>query len=201
MTKMNNISKKVNIIQKNGGRVKIGIGTYFNSGTVRADWANITIGNYCRISYDVLFLTNYGSHLLMTDDKKIRNRDIVVGDNVWIGWGSKIRGGVTIGDFALTGMGSVIIKDIEPFHMAGGNPAKDLGLRPDTEKIISLIKKKCGKAEGTPFEIITKFKKQGYIFAEVGGNRPEAGSTFFVIPPGKKIRSGFGSPGKQYIVK
>ena len=198
--KMNNISKKVNITEKGTGRVKIGFGTYFNSGTVRADNADIIIGKYCRISYDVLFVTNYGSHLLMTDDNKIRSQPIIVGDNVWIGWGSKLRGGVTVGDFAIIGMGSVVVKDIEPFHMAAGNPAEDIGLRPDTKKIMSLIKKRCGKADGTPFEILTKFKRQGYIFAEVGNN-PMKGSTMFIVPPGIKIKSGFGGPGKEFIVR
>jgi len=153
-----NITKGVEIIEHGGGTVKIGIGTYFNGGSIRAQHADVIIGKYCRISWDVIFLTNYGSHFLMTDDKKIRCGSIVVGDNVWLGWGAKVRGGVTIGDFAVVGMSTVVVKDIKPFHTVVGNPARDLGLRPDTEKIISLIKKRCGEVEGTPIEILTKFK-------------------------------------------
>jgi acetyltransferase-like isoleucine patch superfamily enzyme len=196
INKESNISKNVKIIEKGVGRVKIDIGTYFNGGTVRADNANITIGKYCRISYDVLFLTNYGSHLLMSNDNKIRSQPIIVGDNVWIGWGSKLRGGVTVGDFAIIGMGSVVVKDVDSFHMVAGNPAVDIGLRPDTEKIISLIKKRCGEADGTPFEILTKFKNQGYVFAE-GGKNPIEGATMFIAPPGKKISLAYE---KEFIV-
>jgi hypothetical protein len=84
--------------------------------------------------------------------------------------------------------------------MVAGNPSEDIGLRPDTNRIIKLIKKGCGKADGTPFEVLKKFKDQGYVFAEVGKN-PIEGATFFIIPPGEMIRGGSGSPGNRFIVR
>ncbi len=185
ISKEANINKAVEIIEQGVGSVRIGAGTYFNGGGIRAQHADVIIGKYCRISYDVVFLTNYGSHFLMPDDDRIRCGSIIVGDNVWLGWGAKVRGRVTVGDFAVVGMGAVVVKDVEPFHIVVGNPARDIGLRPDTEKIISLIKKRCGESNGTPFEILTKFKNQGYTFAEASKN-PTVGATMFIAPPGKK---------------
>jgi acetyltransferase-like isoleucine patch superfamily enzyme len=179
-------SNKATITEKQGGRVKVGEGTYINKATLYASSDDIIIGKFCRISYEVLMITNYGSHLLLGEDLKRRCGKIIVGDNVFIGWRSMIRGGVTIGDFAIIGMGAVVTKDVEPFHMVVGNPAKDIGLRPDTENIIKLIKKRCGNTDGTPYEVLTKFKKQGYTFAEASLN-PDSGALFYIAKKGEEL--------------
>lgn len=51
-------------------------------------------------------------------------KDIVIGDDVWIGFGAQILPGVKIGDGAIIGAGAVVTKDVEPYTIVGGVPAK-----------------------------------------------------------------------------
>jgi acetyltransferase-like isoleucine patch superfamily enzyme len=50
--------------------------------------------------------------------------DVVIGNDVWIGWGATILSGVTIGDGAVIGASSLVTKDVAPYTIVGGNPAK-----------------------------------------------------------------------------
>jgi acetyltransferase-like isoleucine patch superfamily enzyme len=58
------------------------------------------------------------------DTKEKIDKDITIKDNVWIGDRVLILGGVTIGEGVIIQAGAVIVKDIEDFGIAGGNPAK-----------------------------------------------------------------------------
>ena len=55
--------------------------------------------------------------------------DIVVGDDVWIGFGAAILSGVHIGQGAVIGAGAVVTKDVPPYCVVGGNPAKTIRYR------------------------------------------------------------------------
>ena len=57
-----------------------------------------------------------------------------VGNDVWVGNGAIIIAGVTIGDGAIVAAGSVVTKDVEPCTIVGGNPAKKIKDRFQTEK-------------------------------------------------------------------
>lgn len=57
-------------------------------------------------------------------DWKGLNLKAVVGDDVWIGYGAIILSGVTIGEGSIVASGSVVTKDVPPYMIAGGNPAK-----------------------------------------------------------------------------
>lgn len=57
-------------------------------------------------------------------------------DDTWIGFGSIILQGVKIGKGAIVAAGSVVTKDVEPYSIVGGNPAKPIGLRFDSEEIL-----------------------------------------------------------------
>lgn len=69
-------------------------------------------------------------------------RDIVIGNDVWIGKESVIMPGVKIGDGAIIGAYSVVTKDVEPYSVVGGNPAKLIKKRFDDELIEILLKVK-----------------------------------------------------------
>jgi acetyltransferase-like isoleucine patch superfamily enzyme len=56
--------------------------------------------------------------------QKVVTRQIIIEDNVWIGANSVVTAGVTIGKHAVIGAGSVVTKDIPPFSVAVGNPAR-----------------------------------------------------------------------------
>lgn len=62
------------------------------------------------------------------------NLKITIADDVWIGLGSIILSGVTIGKGSIIAAGSVITKDIEPYSIYGGNPAKKIRSRFESEK-------------------------------------------------------------------
>ena len=54
----------------------------------------------------------------------------MINDNVWIGRNVIINGGISIGEGAIIGIGSVVTKDVPPLAIVGGNPARILGFRP-----------------------------------------------------------------------
>lgn len=65
--------------------------------------------------------------------------DIVIGSDVWCGFGSWVLSGVTIGDGAVVGGGSVVTKDVPPYAIVGGNPAKIIRYRHTPEQIEALL--------------------------------------------------------------
>jgi serine acetyltransferase len=66
--------------------------------------------------------------------------DIVIGDDVWIGTNAIICSGVKIGQGVIVAAGAVITKDVEPYAIAGGNPAKVIKYRFDEELREKLVK-------------------------------------------------------------
>lgn len=68
--------------------------------------------------------------------------DTIVGNDVWLGRECLIMPGVTIGDGAIIAARSVVVKDIEPYSIAGGNPARIIRKRFDEEMIELLLRVK-----------------------------------------------------------
>ena len=66
--------------------------------------------------------------------------DTVVGNDVWIGYGSVIMPGVTIGDGAIIATQSVVVGDVSPYTIVGGNPAKPIRKRFADEDIERLLR-------------------------------------------------------------
>ena len=89
------------------------------------DSAKITIGPYTFFGHKVKLLTPY--HDIESLDKQrqktVKCKPITLGRGVWVASNSIITAGVTIGDGAVIGAGSVVTKDIESHTFAGGNPA------------------------------------------------------------------------------
>lgn len=103
----------------------------------------LKIGSYCSIGNDVMFLLA-GEHELKTvstypfkvmcwgQDKEAGAKgDIIVCDDVWIGVNAIICSGVKIGQGAVIGAGAVVTKDVPPYAIVGGNPAKIIRYRFD----------------------------------------------------------------------
>ena len=72
----------------------------------------------------------------------IEFRNTVIGNDVWIGSKCLIKGGVTIGTGAIIGMGSVVTKDVPPYEIWAGNPARCIRKRFDDETIAALLASK-----------------------------------------------------------
>jgi virginiamycin A acetyltransferase len=113
----------------------------------------LKIGKFCSIAYNSKFLFNGSNHTLSSAStypfavmpaewnlqvpvtKAWDNKgDIVVGNDVWIGFEVVIMAGVTIGDGAIIASRSVVTKDVEPYTIVGGAPAKPIRKRfPDAQ--------------------------------------------------------------------
>lgn len=66
--------------------------------------------------------------------------DIIVGNDVWFGYDSLIKNGVTIGDGAIIATRAVVVKDVPPYALVAGNPAKVVKMRFDEATIQRLLK-------------------------------------------------------------
>jgi acetyltransferase-like isoleucine patch superfamily enzyme len=64
----------------------------------------------------------------------------IVGNDVWIGAGVYVKAGVSIGDGAVIGMGSIVTKDVPPYAVFAGNPAKLIKMRFEEEIVNALLK-------------------------------------------------------------
>jgi acetyltransferase-like isoleucine patch superfamily enzyme len=115
-------------IIKIGNNVHIGHGSSFTVGK------SITIGSYCLISSEVVFL-DYSGH--PTDPLERRKgcppneksvKPIIIGDNVWIGRRSIILPGVSIGNDSIIAAGAVVRDNVPPLSIMAGNPAKPVAL-------------------------------------------------------------------------
>lgn len=118
----------------------------------------LIIGKFCMIASDVKFIMNGANHLTnaLTSypfsifgngwEKAMENKsypqkgDINIGNDVWIGYNSTIMAGVTIGDGAIIATNSTVIKDVEPYTIVGGNPAKEIKKRFTEKEIERLLK-------------------------------------------------------------
>lgn len=82
----------------------------------------ITIGTKVAISREAFICT--ASHDITKPNRPLIMAPITIGDGVWIGARAIILPGVTIGEGAIVAAGAVVTKDVEPWTVVGGNPAK-----------------------------------------------------------------------------
>lgn len=86
----------------------------------------VIIGDYFHSGEDCIMITenhNYDNGSRLPYDTTVIKKDVTIGDCVWIGSRVTILGGISIGEGAVIQAGSVVVKDIPPLAVAGGNPA------------------------------------------------------------------------------
>ena len=106
-----------------GKNISFGKNVFINAGCHFQDQGGITIGDGVLIGHNVVLAT--ANHALEpSKSRKLNYKPIVIGDNVWIGSNSVILQGVTIGQWAVVAAGAVVTKDVEPYTVVGGIPAK-----------------------------------------------------------------------------
>lgn len=115
------------------------------------DSHKLVIGNYVSIAQNVTFLLNgehYIDHIssfpfkvkVMGEQAEAFSKgDIIVNDDVWIGYGATIMSGVHIGQGAVIAAGAVVAKDVPPYAVVGGVPAKVIKYRFSPEIIDKLM--------------------------------------------------------------
>ena len=152
--------------------VRVGYGTYIND---RSELSNVKIGRYTSIGRDVqcllgthpthtyvalhpaFYVKDPGLSLCYSDKdafveytylKDDPNYQISIGNDVWIGSCVKILQGVTIGDGAIIGAGAVVTKDVGPYGIYAGVPAKKIKSRFSEEQIQKLLTMKWWEQDG-----------------------------------------------------
>ncbi len=107
-----------------GTNIRIGSGVFANFGCVFLDVVGIDIGDQCQIgSYVQILTADHPRDPALRAEGLECGRPIRLGRNVWVGSGAIILPGVTIGDDAIIGAGSVVTRDVPPGATAAGNPA------------------------------------------------------------------------------
>jgi acetyltransferase-like isoleucine patch superfamily enzyme len=104
-----------------GARLSIGKGTYLNRNTVVVCRERVAIGEMCQVSWDVVIMD--------TDEHEVpgggpSTAPVTIGDRAWIGCRTIILKGVTIGEGAIVGAGAIVTKDVPPYTVAVGQPAR-----------------------------------------------------------------------------
>lgn len=117
----------------------------------------LVIGKFCMIASGVTFIMNGANHLtdsISTFPFAIFGEDwkdamegksyptkgnTIIGNDVWIGYNATIMAGVTIGDGAIIATNSTVVKDVPPYTIVGGNPAKEIKKRFSESEIKRLL--------------------------------------------------------------
>lgn len=134
-------------------QVEVGKGSYGELNVVSfANNSKLIIKNYVSIAQNVSFILDAEHHLnhistypfrvkilKSAEPEAFSKGDIVVEDDAWIGYGSTILSGVRIGQGAVVAAGSVVTKDVPPYAIVGGNPAKIIKYR-FSEELIDKLK-------------------------------------------------------------
>jgi len=116
------------------GTIEIGDGTMLNGVSITS-YQRVSIGKNCQIA-SCTFITDTDFHPIdpktrmleslgyKIDHSLVNKETVVIGNNVWIGWGSIILKGVQIGDNSVIAAGSTVVSDIPANVLAAGNPAR-----------------------------------------------------------------------------
>jgi len=163
-----------NVLIQSTSLVEIGRYTVINGPNtdLYASVNKIKIGAFCSIARGVAFqefthysdrLTTYliNKHIFKENESDIYSKgDIIVGNDVWIGAHSVILSGVTIGNGAIVASNSVVNKDVPPYAIVGGSPAKIIKYRFNEEIINKLEELKWWDWS------IDRIKKNKHLFGQ-----------------------------------
>lgn len=119
-------------IEVKGGQLVIGAGNYFNKNVKFVCLQKIEIGDNCLLADSVHIYDHdhrYETLEIPLSQQGYATRPVKIGNNVWMGAKATILKGVTIADGAVIGAGAVVTKDVPPFAVVAGNPARVIRIR------------------------------------------------------------------------
>ncbi len=127
----NNIDKSINGISKISvtRNLKYGKNVSFSGDVMILGGGNITIGDNTMIGAATIIHTSTHDYKIHPMTKKRIDKDVFIGNHVWIGAGVIINPGITIEDYSVIGSGSVVIKDVKSGDIVAGCPAKPIKQR------------------------------------------------------------------------
>ena len=119
-----------------GKNITLGNDLYINFGCTLLDCGQIVIGNNTLLGPNV---SMYSANHSLDAEERIAGalipKPIIIGNRVWIGGGTTVLSGVTIGDDSVIGAGSVVTRDIPAGVVAAGNPCKVIRKITEKDKI------------------------------------------------------------------
>lgn len=138
-------------------RVQVGRFTYGNPQfKVWSDDESVSIGAFCSIAEEVVIFGGgehrsewvstfplriaFGDPLAGRDGHPASKGPTRIGNDVWIGYGATILSGVTIGDGAIIGARAVVARDVAPYSVVTGNPARQVKMRFPSEQVDALLR-------------------------------------------------------------
>lgn len=159
----------------------LGYGSYVHKNSVLT---NVKIGRFSAIGENVnIRLFQHPTHMVSISPcfyrkqhtlrtfvdqdyyEDLKNDDngysVTIGNDVWIGQGVSIKSGVIIGDGAVIGAGAVVTKNVEPYAIVGGVPAKLIRYRFSTEQIDALLKIQWWNKD------VKWFEENGNLFVDI----------------------------------
>jgi acetyltransferase-like isoleucine patch superfamily enzyme len=147
---------KTTLVYAGSHLVNVRIGRYSNIGYDNT-LINVEIGSFCAFGKNVTIggashtldwvsISSVFNNIKDGSQKKFSNHHFSVetktfiGNDVWIGDNVLVKGGIVVADGAVLGMGSVVTKNVPPFEIWAGNPAKFIRKRFKDDEIVELLK-------------------------------------------------------------
>jgi acetyltransferase-like isoleucine patch superfamily enzyme len=138
------------VFERAGARISIGDRTHVGGSTLLAAASSVDIGDDVLIAFNALIM-DHNSHSLRFSDRQHDVRDwirgtkdwstvamapVKISNKAWIGVRAIVLKGVSIGEGAIVGAGSVVTKDVPPWTIVGGNPARVIRPLTDEERMV-----------------------------------------------------------------
>ena len=134
--------------ERDDAKVSIGERTFIGGGSRLVSAESVTVGSDVLISWGCS-IVDHNSHSVRFSERSrdvldwregrkdwsnVKTGAVVIGDKAWLGFNVIVLKGVTIGEGAIVGAGSVVTKDVAPWVIVGGNPAKVIREIPEDER-------------------------------------------------------------------